>query len=85
MRDLTSPKTMLLKAILFLVLVVVCGVGLWLQAPSLLTLALVVVLAWSASRFYYFLFYVLHTYVDPTLRYAGLLSLVRQLAARQTK
>jgi glyoxylase-like metal-dependent hydrolase (beta-lactamase superfamily II) len=37
------------------------------------------VLAWAAGRFYYFLFYVLERYVDPALRYAGIIALVRTI------
>lgn len=83
MRDLTSPKTMIVKAALFLVLATLCGIGLWLRARQVSTILLVVALAWSVARAYYFLFYVLHKYVDPTLKYSGLFALVRQLAARQ--
>ncbi len=70
---------MLLKAALFLFLALGCAAGLWLRAPQMSTVILLAILAWSAARFYYFLFYVLHTYVDPNLKYSGLLSLVRQL------
>jgi len=70
---------MALKAMLFVLLAAVCVVGLWLRAPSIRTVLLIAVLIWSAARSYYFLFYVIHTYVDPKLRYSGLLSLVRQL------
>ena len=83
MRDLISSKTMVFKAALFLVLATLCGIGLWLRARQISTILLIVALAWSAARVYYFLFYVLHMYVDPTLKYSGLLSLVRQLSARQ--
>ena len=41
------------------------------------------VLVWSSCRFYYFLFYVLHSYVDPDLRYAGLGAMVVQLWRRR--
>jgi hypothetical protein len=74
---------MVLKAALFLVLVLACAFGLWLPDRQLRTALLLVVLAWSAARLYYFLFYVLHTYVDPTLKYSGLLALLRQLAFRR--
>ena len=37
----------------------------------------VAVLAWASARAYYFAFYVLERYVDPRLRYAGLLALLR--------
>ena len=48
---------------------------LWLASPTLRTAGLLAVLVWASCRFYYFLFYVLETYVDPRLRYAGLRSL----------
>lgn len=82
MRDLASPKTMFLKAALFFVLALSCAAGLLLRAPQMSTALLLVILVWSAARFYYFLFYVLHTYVDPNLKYSGLLSLMLQLARR---
>lgn len=78
-KDLRSPKLMVVKAALFLALALLCTAGLWLQSPGIRTALLALVLAWSASRLYYFLFYVLHAYVDPRLRYAGLLALLRAL------
>ncbi|HET9225024.1 MAG TPA: hypothetical protein VFR31_00035 [Thermoanaerobaculia bacterium] len=79
MRDLRSARTMKLKALLFFVLALLAAVGLLLESPSVRTAVLVVVLAWAAARLYYFLFYVLQTYVDPRLKYSGLLSLLREL------
>lgn len=63
-------------------LVLACGGLLGMGAPSFRTAFLVLVLAWSAARFYYFLFYVLERYVDPTLRYSGVLALLRQVRRR---
>jgi hypothetical protein len=40
---------------------------------------------WSASRFYYVLFYVLEKYVDPDLRYAGLLALAAAIRWKRLK
>jgi len=82
MRDLKSSKIMALKASLFLILAAACSVEIWLRVPEVSTLLLVLVLAWSAARLYYFLFYVLQTYVDPSLKYCGLFSILLQLAAR---
>lgn len=79
MRDLSSPKALWLKAALFLVLALLAAVGLLLQSPTLYTAVLVAVLAWATARLYYFLFYVLHTYVDPRSKYSGLGSLLRAL------
>jgi hypothetical protein len=51
--------------------------------PSIRTAALLALLVWSSCRFYYFLFYVLERYVDPRLRYAGLLALVGAIRHRR--
>jgi len=82
MRDLKSAKVMALKTALFALLVALSTAGIILRAPELRTGILVAVLIWSAARLYYFLFYVLQTYVDPSFRYAGLLSLVRHATSR---
>lgn len=82
MRDLTSTPLMLIKALLFLALALLCGSGLWTSAPHLMTVVLALVLGWSAARFYYFLFYVLHTYVEPSERYSGLIAIARAALER---
>ena len=85
MPDLTSRTLIVVKGVLFLLLVVLAGSLLVLSAPSFRTFVLVVVLAWSSARLYYFLFYVLERYVDPSLRYAGIWSLVRKLLSSRLK
>jgi hypothetical protein len=55
----------------------------FLEAPTVRTAVLLALLAWAAARFYYFLFYVLEHYVDPTLRYAGISALVRAILAKR--
>lgn len=82
MRDLESRRWIVAKGALFLFLVLACGGLLYTAAPSWGTAFLLLVLTWSAARFYYFLFYVLEKYVDPSLRYAGVLGLVRAIVAK---
>jgi hypothetical protein len=79
MRDLSSRGLIVAKGLMFLVLAGVTATLLLLEAPSLRGAALMALLVWASCRFYYFLFYVLHHYVDPSLRYAGLLALLRQI------
>lgn len=45
-----------------------------LLSPPLMVVksALFVLIAWASSRAYYFAFYVVQHYVDPSLRFAGL-------------
>ncbi len=79
MRDLSSRGLIVAKGLMFLVVAGVTATLLLLEAPSLRGAALMALLVWASCRFYYFLFYVLHHYVDPSLRYAGLLALLRQI------
>lgn len=79
MRDLSSKGLLVAKGIMFLTLAGAAAALLLLEAPSLRVAALLAILVWASCRFYYFLFYVLHRYVDPGLRYAGLLALLRQV------
>jgi uncharacterized RDD family membrane protein YckC len=80
MGDLTSTKLMYLKAILFLAIGLIAAVLLWIDAPTLRTALLLALVIWSFSRAYYFAFYVIEKYVDPTYRFAGLFDFAKYLA-----
>ena len=75
MRDLTSKRWIVAKGVMFGVIAAASAVLLFLDAPTLRTAFLLALLVWSSCRLYYFLFYVLEKYVDPSLKYAGLTSL----------
>jgi hypothetical protein len=79
MRDLSSKPVIVAKGFLFLALALITAALLALEMPSLRVAVLLIVLVWSSCRFYYFLFYVLQHYVDPRLRYAGLLAMFNQM------
>lgn len=83
MTDLKSKHWIVAKGIAFLGIAILAAAQLLLDAPSLRTALLLAVLAWAAGRFYYFLFYVLERYVDPGLRYTGILALVRAILAKR--
>jgi hypothetical protein len=53
------------------------------ESPTISTAILLSLLVWAACRFYYFIFYVLERYVDPSLRYAGIIALVRAILAKR--
>jgi hypothetical protein len=82
MGDLKSKPLIVLKGLLFLLLVLMSAVGLFVQNPTWPTAALILVLVWASARFYYFLFYVLEKYVDPTLKYSGIGDMLRLLVTR---
>ena len=72
MRDLTSPKLIYAKGILFLVLGGLSLALLLVMHPSLDVAVLSAVSIWAFARFYYFVFYVIQHYVDDGFRYSGL-------------
>jgi hypothetical protein len=79
MRDLKNPRWIYLKAGLFLAIGLMSAGMLIGQDPTLKTIALLALTIWSFARLYYFAFYVIERYVDPTYCFAGLGSLVRFL------
>ncbi|HEX4795972.1 MAG TPA: hypothetical protein VH370_19445 [Humisphaera sp.] len=84
MPDLTNPKLIYLKGILFLIGGFIAAAGLLLDSPTLRTAFLLIVAIWCFSRFYYFAFYVIEHYVDPQYRFAGLMSFLKYLARRRS-
>jgi hypothetical protein len=83
MKDLTSTRWIKAKGILFLLLGMLCATLLFFEYPSLKTGLLIIVAVWSFCRFYYFAFYVIERYVDPSYRFSGLLSFARYLIQKK--
>jgi len=81
--DLKDARWMYLKAVLFLVAGVAACVGILLESPSLRMAAMLGIAIWSFCRLYYFCFYVIEKYIDPTFKFAGLFSVVRYLLRRR--
>lgn len=77
MPDIKSPRVLWLKFALFIFLgLLASGLILYLHG-SLQTAVLLAIAIWAFCRAYYFAFYVIERYIDPTYRFAGLMSLVR--------
>ena len=83
MRDLKSPRWIIAKGFLFLLLGLLSGGLLFCEHPTLKTFVLLAILVWSFCRFYYFGFYVLERYVDPTYKFSGLISMARYVLLRR--
>jgi len=81
--DITSPFLLKLKGALFAFLGLLAGAVLLAPVFSWQALGLFVVSVWAFCRAYYFCFYVLHHYVDPSFRYAGLMDLVKGMMKRK--
>jgi hypothetical protein len=83
MRDLQSRRLIWTKAILFLFIGFVSSSLILFEAPEARVLFLLALVIWSFCRAYYFAFYALERYVDPSYRFSGLLSLARYLWAKK--
>jgi hypothetical protein len=83
MKDIASPGWIKFKGILF-VLVGLASAGLLLfEHRELKTAVLLAISVWCFCRFYYFAFYVIEHYVDPSYRFSGLWSFGRYLLSRR--
>ena len=85
MRDLTNPRIIKLKGFLFLFCGLLAAGLLLFDRPNLRTFALLAICVWSFCRFYYFAFYVIEHYVDPSFRFAGLGSFFRYMLRKTRK
>ena len=81
--DIKNVKVLYLKASLFVLAGLMAAAGVVLEAPTIRVAALLVVAIWCFARAYYFVFYVIEHYIDPSYRFAGLWSFVRYIARRR--
>lgn len=79
MRELQSHRWMWVKAILFVLIGLVASALILMELPDWRTLVLLILAIWASCRAYYFAFYVLEKYIDPSFRFSGLTSVLRYL------
>lgn len=72
MKDLTDPRWIKFKGGLFLLVGVVSSALILLDNPEFKTVVLLGITIWCFCRAYYFAFYVIEHYVDPSFRFSGL-------------
>ena len=80
--DLKSPRLIYLKAVLFLLIGCLAATALLLEHPSWKVAVLLALTAWSFARLYYFAFYVIERYVDPSFKFSGLFDFARYLMTK---
>ncbi len=83
MAEIRNPRLLCAKAALFVLLGLSAATLILIDSPNLRTASLLGVTVWAFARAYYFAFYVLQRYVDPTYRFAGLLSLAAYVLRRR--
>ena len=77
MADIKDPRLLYAKGALF-VLGGILAAGLILgECPTVKVALLLGIAVWCFARAYYFAFYVVQHYVDPSYKFAGLWSFVR--------
>jgi hypothetical protein len=82
-KDLSNPFWIKLKGFLFLFIGIGAVILLFLDSPTLKTTGLLGLAIWSFCRFYYFAFYVIEKYVDPSFKFSGLISFIRHWIKRR--
>jgi hypothetical protein len=85
MRDLTSHRSMKIKAALFAAIGLFSACLLWMSIPTFKSLVLLVLCIWAFCRLYYFAFYVIERYINPDFRFSGVLDAVRYLLRSKDK
>ena len=83
MGDLRRPFWIKAKGVMFLAAGSMAGAIIILEQPSWRTAALLALTVWCFCRFYYFAFYVIEHYVDPSYKFAGLWSFARYMIGRK--
>jgi hypothetical protein len=83
MRDLQSSRWMWVKAGLFVVIGVVSCALILVEDPDWRVLVLLALAIWAFCRAYYFAFYVIEKYIDPSFRFSGLFSVLRYLWSKR--
>ncbi|MBI2297736.1 MAG: hypothetical protein HYU66_02075 [Armatimonadetes bacterium] len=83
MGDLHDPRLMYLKAALLLTAGLLASAGILVESLTVRTGFLLAVAVICFCRLYYFLFYVIEKYIDPSYRFAGLWSVVGYLWRRR--
>jgi len=85
MKDLTSHRWIKIKGLLFLLVGIIAGALIVLEAHSWRIAALLAISVWCFCRFYYFAFYVIEHYVDPGYKFSGLLDFAKYLLSKDRR
>ncbi len=85
MTDITNVRLLWIKGGIFLLIGVVASTLLLLESPSLKVALLLALAVWAFCRAYYFAFYVIEHYADPSYRFSGLISFMRYACRRRTR
>jgi len=83
MGDLKNPRLIYAKGVLFLLSGTIAAVLLIAEHRDARTVFLLTIAIWCFARAYYFAFYVIEHYIDPTFKFAGLGAFAMYLLRRK--
>lgn len=83
MKDLTNSASIKFKGFLFLLLGIIAATLLVLENPTLKVALLLALTVWCFCRAYYFAFYVIEKYVDPSYKFSGLCSFAKYIVTKK--
>jgi hypothetical protein len=83
MGDIKSPRVIIVKGFLFLLLGLMAVAVVLLEAFTWRIVVGLSLAIWAFCRFYYFAFYVVEHYIEPSFKFAGLGSVVQYLWRRR--
>ena len=81
--DLASHRAIFWKGWMFLGIAILATANILFIAPRWEVGVLLAIALWAAARWYYFMFYVIERYVDPSFRFAGLGSFLKYIVKRR--
>lgn len=79
MGDIKNPRLLYGKGLLFLLGGILASLLILMEQPTAKVAVLLGLAIWCFARAYYFAFYVIGRYIDPSYRFSGLWSLLRYL------
>lgn len=74
---------MWVKAALFLIIGIASNALILVEMPDWRVAALLVLAIWAFCRAYYFAFYVIEKYIDPSYRFSGIFSAIKYAVTRR--
>ena len=83
MKDIRDPRLLYAKGFLFLLGGLLAATIILAESPSWKIALLLAIAVWCFARAYYFVFYVIEHYIDPTYKFAGLIDFIRYLLRRR--
>ncbi len=83
MEDIKSARLLYTKAALFVLGGVIACVLILVERPTIKVALLLGVAVWCFARAYYFAFYVIEHYIDPSYRFSSLWAFARYVVGRR--